>query len=115
MSLEFEDPADLANDEVLFIESNFLSEREVVDGVQKGVKMKAAEDPCVHPRFADAGGKINPYHCSGGTEKVVGDFCGVPFRGCENEVGEGTLEMPERRAVNVMNDNGDTGPPGRET
>ena len=35
---------------------------------------------------------------------MVGDFGGVFFGGGENEIGERALEIAERRAVDVMND-----------
>jgi hypothetical protein len=43
-------------------------------------------------------------HGAGGAKKMIGDFGGVLLGGGEKKVGDPALKIPERRAVDVMDD-----------
>jgi hypothetical protein len=58
---------------------------------------------------ADAGGEVLVAHGVGNHDKVVCESSGELFGSKEAGVGQGSLERPERRAMDGMNDDGDAG------
>jgi hypothetical protein len=103
-----------ADDEMLRVQSQLTTQGGIVDGIQEGFQLEAAEDARVHFRFADAGGEIQPGHGGRRTKEMVRHAGGMAFCCGENQVGQGALEIPEGRAVDVMNDHRHASAPGGE-
>src|SRR5665647_291221 len=94
---------------MIFFQSELAAECEVVGRVQERFEFEAAEDACEHFRFSNSGGEVKFRHRTGGAEEMVGDAGGIFFGGGENKIGDRALKVSERRAVDVMNNDGHAG------
>ncbi len=96
--------------------SNTVSgaERKVVFRSEKRFELKAAEDFRVLRRPADAGGEVLLLHRIGNDDEMTRDAGSIFFGGAENEIGGGILKIAKRRAVNRVDDDGNTGASGGE-
>ena len=94
---------------MVFFESELLAERKIIGRIQERFEFEAAEDSREHFRFSNSGGEIKFRHRVSGAEKMVGGFGGVAFGGGENKIGQRALKVSERRAVDVMNNDGHSG------
>src|SRR5665647_452240 len=94
---------------MIFFQSELAAECEVVGRVQERFEFEAAEDACEHFRFSNSGGEIKFRHRTGGAEEMVGDAGGIFFGGGENKIGDRALKVSERRAMDVMNNDGHAG------
>src|SRR5260221_13293660 len=94
---------------MVFFKAEVFAEHEVVRCIQKRLQIEAAENAREHFGFPNPSRKIKLRHRAGGAEEMVGDFGGVTFGGGENKIGERALKISERRAMDVMDDDGHAG------
>jgi hypothetical protein len=112
VAFERKEAGDFADDEGFGGNSQFCSERSIVAGVQEGFELEATEDAGVHLGAANAGSEVQFGHGVRGANEVRGEFGGVAFGGGEDVVGKRALEIAEGGAVNVMDDDGNSGARG---
>ena len=106
--LEFEEPGDFADDDIVRREAQPGAELEVVGRGEERFEREAAEDLGVLVRAPDAGGQVLLLHGFGNDHEMRGDPGGITFRRTKQRVGERTLEGAEGRSVNRVENDRDT-------
>lgn len=106
MAFEFDEPRNGAYDEIIRRDPKFFPQIQIVFYGEKRFEREAAENFYVLFSAANADGEILGFHGFGDDDEVVGDAGGFFFCGAENKIAQTALKIPERRAVNGMNDDG---------
>jgi hypothetical protein len=114
MALEFEEPGDFADDDILRGKVEMGTEGLVGWEVEEGVDGKAAVNFGVLLRGSDAGGEILGFHGIGHDDEMGSVSASGYFGGAEEKVGCGVLKGTKGRAMNGMNNDGDASPGGGE-
>ena len=109
VAFELEEAGDLSHDEIVRLESVSRAKVGVVGGGEEGFERKTAEDAGELIRVADACLEELLRHRVRDGDEVRGASGGVTLGGGEDEVGKRALKRAKRRAVNGVDDDGNTG------
>src|ERR1051325_6902806 len=114
MALEPEQAGNLADHDVIGLDSKTGAQFGIVLRSQKWVEREAAEDRGVLLRLSDTGCQILSLHGFGHDDEVSGDFGGAPFCCAKRKVGQRTLERTKGGAVDGVDDDWHAGTRGSQ-
>src|SRR5208282_5284384 len=106
VSLQLEQPRNLADDKILRRQSQFAAKFQIVFRGKKGFERKTAENFGVLLRSADAGGEILGFHCVGDDDEMGRGEGSVFLGGPKGKVGEAVLKIAEGGSVDRMDNDG---------
>jgi hypothetical protein len=104
VTLEFKEPGDFADNDVVRGEAKSGANSKVVSGRNERFQGKTAQDFGIGGRLTDARSQILLAHSVRYNDKVSGDTSRIALGLTEDKISHGTLELTERGPVNRMDD-----------